>query len=181
MGVLRLTAPLITSRLTLRELVADDAAFVLELMNDPGFIEFIGDRGVRTLEDARRYVDHGPWTRYATTGFGLWLVSLRDTGESIGICGLLQRDVLPQPDIGFAFLARFQSLGYAREAAEGVVAFGREQMGLPRVLAVVNPSNARSIRLLERMGFTFERTGRLSRDAAEVALYAIAFDTMPPP
>ncbi len=144
---------LTTPRLVLRELVADDAPFVFALMNDPSFIAHIGDRGVRTVEDAERYLATGPWTRYATLGFGLWLVQLRDSAEPIGVCGLLQRDALPAPDIGFAFRPRFWTHGYALESARAVMSFAADVLHLPRILAVVSPSNAASIRLLAKLGF----------------------------
>jgi len=145
-----------TSRLVLRELLATDAPFVHALMNDPSFIAHIGDRGVHTLEDARHYIESGPWTRYATFGFGLWLLQLRESGESIGICGLLKRDALPSPDIGFALRPEFWSKGYAFESARAVMDYAANVLHLPRILAIVSPSNGASIRLLERLGF--ERT-----------------------
>jgi len=140
-------------------LVDDDAPFVRALMNEPSFIAHIGDRGVRTIEDAQRYIENGPWTRYATRGFGLWLVQLRETSEPIGICGLLQRDTLPSPDIGFAFLPRFWGNGYAFEAAAAVMHFAATDRHESEILAIVNPANAASIRLLERLGFTRREDG----------------------
>jgi RimJ/RimL family protein N-acetyltransferase len=165
-----------TERLSLRELRQEDAPFVLALANEPSFIQFIGDRGLRTIADAERYIDSGPWTQYAAHGFGLWLVSLRDSGEPIGICGLLTRAALPDPDIGFAFRQAFWSKGYAFEAASAVAAAARDTFKVPRLLAIVSPANAASIRLLEKLGFSYERMTRMSPTAAEVALYAIAFD-----
>jgi len=171
---------LITARLSLREIAPADAAFVLELMNDPSFIEFIGDRGVRTIADAQRYIENGPWTQYHVHGFGLWLVELRGSATPIGICGLLKRDALPAPDIGFAFAAAYRSQGYAFEAASAVKALARDQFHASSLLAIVSPSNARSIRLLERLGFAFDRMMTMSEGARPIALYATSFDTMPP-
>ena len=144
---------LTTERLTLRELGAADAPFVRALMNDASFIAHIGDRGVRTVEDAQRYIESGPWTRYSAPNFGLRLVQLRPTGEPIGICGLLKRDTLRSPDIGFAFQPQFWGQGYAVESARAVMAFAADVLRLPEILALVRPSNTASIRLLEKLGF----------------------------
>jgi [ribosomal protein S5]-alanine N-acetyltransferase len=179
-----LPEPLSTPRLTLRELTEADAPFILALMNDESFITHIGDRGVRTLAQAREYIRRGPWTPYATLGFGLWLVELRGTsisGTPIGICGLLKRDVLPDPDIGFAFSAAFRSQGYAFEAATAVMAFGRDVLHARQILAIVDPSNTASVRLLGKLGFAFDRLTRMREDAADIALYAARFDTIAAP
>ncbi len=162
----------------LRELAAADAPFVLALLNEPSFIAHIGDRGVRTLEQAREYIEHGPWTRYAVHGFGLWLVERRDGGEPIGVCGLIKRDALPDPDIGFAFRPAFWSVGYALEAASTVKAYARDVLGVPQLLAIVSPSNEPSIRLLGKLGFQFARMTRLSPHGDEIALYAVRFDAV---
>jgi ribosomal-protein-alanine N-acetyltransferase len=162
-----------TQRLVLRELVATDAPFVRALMNEPSFIAQIGDRGVRTVEDAQRYIESGPWTRYSTLGFGLWLVSLGETGEPIGICGLLKRDALPSPDIGFAFRPPFWSNGYALESACAVKTFASDVLHLSELLAIVSPSNAASIRLLEKLGFKLARE-QLVKHMPGVALYVAA-------
>lgn len=180
MVLIEVPAQLITPRLTLRELVDSDAAFVAALMNEPSFIAHIGDRGVRTAADARQYIASGPWTRYAAHGFGLWLVELNDGRTPIGVCGLLQRDALPHPDIGFAFLPAYWSQGYAFEAASAVKAFARG-LGAARLFAIVNPANEPSIRLLRKLGLEFERMIQLSEGAPEIALYAAPFDTIPPP
>ena len=161
-----------TPRLELRRLTTGDAAFVLELLNDPSFLANIGDRGVRTLDDARGYLERGPIASYARHGFGLCLVVLRDSGEPIGICGVLKRDELPEPDIGFAFLPRFWSQGYALESAQAVSRYAREVLGLPRLLAITLPSNRGSKRVLERIGFRFERLVKLAGDAVELELHA---------
>ena len=172
---------LTTARLRLRELTAEDAEFVLALLNEPSFIEHIGDRGVRTLADAQRYVAGGPWTRADAPGGGLNLVQLIDSGDPIGVCGLLKREWLPQPDIGFAFRPAYWSKGYAFEAATAVSAFARDALRLRQLLAIVNPSNRQSIRLLEKLSFTFDRIVRSSEAAPDVAVYALHFDRMSPP
>jgi len=163
---------LCTPRLRVRELTADDAPFILRLLNDPAFIEHIGDRGVRTIADAASYIERGPRASYALHGFGLWLVELIESSVPIGICGVLKRDALPDPDIGFAFLPEFRSRGYAFEAASGVRDFARETLGLPVLLAIVSPANTRSIRLLERLGFAFERPIVMPPDAQELKLFS---------
>lgn len=142
-----------TERLTLRELETRDAPFVHALMNEPSFIANIGDRGVRTEDDARRYIETGPWTRYAALGFGNWLVELRGTAEPIGICGLVKRETLPSPDLGFAFLSQYRSKGYALESARAVMDVAMKALQLPRIFAIVRASNIPSIRLLEKLGF----------------------------
>jgi ribosomal-protein-alanine N-acetyltransferase len=161
-----------TERLNLRKLDAGDAAFILELLNDPSFLQNIGDRGVRTLEDAARYISEGPVESYARHGFGLWLVELKDTHQPTGICGLVKRDTLPDADIGYAFLPRFRARGYAYESAAAVKSYASGALGLRRVLAIVNPKNAGSIKVLEKIGLKFERLVRLSEDAPEVMLFA---------
>jgi len=126
---------------------------------------------VRTLEDAVGYIDNGPRASYARHGFGLWLVELASASAPIGICGLLKRDELPAPDIGFAFLPAYWSKGYAFEAASAVLAHARDGLGLSRLLAIVNPDNHPSTRLLERLGFSYERMIRLTPEGAELMLF----------
>jgi ribosomal-protein-alanine N-acetyltransferase len=161
-----------TERLALRHLTADDAAFVVALLNDPDFLTNIGDRGVRTADDAVAYLARGPQASYAQHGFGLFAVTLLATGEPIGICGLLKRDALEDVDLGFAFLPAFRAQGYAREAAAATMAWGLRTLRLPRLVAIVQPGNDRSIRLLERLGFTHERTVRVGDDGVELMLFA---------
>jgi RimJ/RimL family protein N-acetyltransferase len=161
-----------TERLNLRRLDEGDAAFILELLNDPSFLQNIGDRGVRTVEDAVRYILEGPVDSYARHGFGFWLVELKDAQTPAGICGLVKRDALPGVDIGYAFLPRFWSRGYAYEAAAAVMSYAAGALGLRRVLAIVNPDNANSIRVLEKIGLKFDRLVRLSEDAPEIMLFA---------
>lgn len=146
-----------TPRLALREMTAADAPFILELLNDPSFIRNIGDRGVRTVEGAREYIRNGPQASYRQHGFGLWLVELKEAAAPIGMCGLLKRDTLDDPDIGFAYLPAFQSKGYGYEAAAAVLSYASDILRLPRVVAIVNPGNDASGRLLEKLGLRFDR------------------------
>jgi ribosomal-protein-alanine N-acetyltransferase len=161
-----------TNRLRLRRLSVDDAAFILKLLNEPSFIQNIGDRHVRTIEDARAYILNGPVASYEKHGFGLWLIETKESGARIGICGLLKREVLEDVDIGYALLPEFWSQGYALESATAVLAHAREVLRLKRVVAVVNPKNESSIRLLGKTGFAFEKMVKLSEDASEIKLYA---------
>ena len=163
-----------TDRLRLRRLSIDDAEFILRLLNEPSFIQNIGDRGVRTIEDARAYVLKGPVASYEQFGFGLLLVEQKESGLPIGMCGLLKRDVLEHVDIGYALLPEFWSQGYALESASAVMSYAKEELGAKRVLAVVNPDNQSSIRLLEKMGFHYEKMIRLADDALEIKLYSTA-------
>ena len=146
-----------TERLVIRELTLADAAFTLELLNDPGFHRYIADRGIRDIPGAEQYLRDGPIASYAKHGFGLWLVALKDGGRPVGICGLLQRDTLPHPDIGFAFLARFTGLGYGYESSAAVLQYGYTTLKLPVILAITAEENPPSISLLEKLGFRFER------------------------
>lgn len=150
----------------------DDAEFIVELLNDSSFLRFIGDKGVRTIEDARRYILTGPMDSYERHGFGLWLVELKSSKTPIGMCGLLKRDILSDVDIGFAFLPPYRSKGYAFESAAAVMDYGRNVLGLRRIVAITDEENTGSIRVLEKIGMTFERMIRLSEDDAEIRLLA---------
>ena len=152
-----------TERLALRHLSAGDAEFLIELLNDPAFIQNIGDRGVRTTADAHAYIQNGPAASYAKNGFGLSLVILKETGESIGVCGLIKRDALEDVDIGYAFLPRYRSMGYAVESTLAVKKYATDVIGLERLVAIVDPNNFSSIRVLEKIGFTFEKNGQALR------------------
>jgi RimJ/RimL family protein N-acetyltransferase len=159
-----------TPRLRLRELMADDAPFILQLLNEKGFLEFIGDKGVRNLADARQYIAKGPLDSYRRHGFGLYLASLRD-GTPIGICGLVKRDALPDVDVGFAFLSRYWSQGYASEAAAAVLVHGATVLGLKRIVAITAVENHGCIAVLERIGLRLERRIRLVEEGPELNLY----------
>jgi RimJ/RimL family protein N-acetyltransferase len=150
------TIVLETDRLQLRRFGPADAEFILELLNDPSFLRYIGDKGIRTLDDARAYLEHGPIASYHRRGFGLYLVARRSDSTPLGMCGLLRRDYLPHADIGFAFLPAYCGKGFARESATAVIGQGREAFGLTRLLAVTDVENRDSIRLLERLGFRSE-------------------------
>lgn len=143
-----------TERLQLSELRPTDDRFIVELLNSPGFLAHIGDRGVRTCEDARGYIAHGPAASYATHGFGLWKATLRSDGTPVGMSGLLKRDELPFADLGYAFLPAHQGRGYASEAGAAALAFGFGSKRLASILAIVRPGNDGSVRVLEKLGMT---------------------------
>jgi [ribosomal protein S5]-alanine N-acetyltransferase len=160
-----------TDRLFLRQLTTEDAQFILELLNDPSFIRNIGDRNVRTIDDACSYILNGPVASYAKNGFGLYLVLLKETHEPIGMCGLIKRDGLEDVDIGYALLPRYWSNGYAVEAARATKEYAREVLGLKRIVAIVDPVNAGSIRVLEKIGLHYETMVRLSIDDIDLKLF----------
>jgi ribosomal-protein-alanine N-acetyltransferase len=161
-----------TERLNLREVTEGDAAFILELLNDPDFKRNVADRGLRTLEDARRYVAERFVASYRREGFGFWLVEPKGSAAPAGICGLVKREALPGVDVGYAFLPPFRSRGYASESAGAVMRYAREALGLERLYAIVNPENAASIRVLEKLGMRFERPVAISEGEPEVSLFA---------
>nr|WP_246039198.1 GNAT family N-acetyltransferase [Dictyobacter alpinus] len=163
-----------TDRLILRYLTTEDGAFVLALMNDPSWLHYIGDNGVRTLEDACTYIVNGPMAMYARVGFGLYVTALKEDHTPIGICGLIKRESLEDVDIGFAFLPQFWSQGYAYEAASAVIAYGRQVLGLQRMVAITSQDNQRSAHLLEKLGLHFERLITLTNDAQKVRLFVTA-------
>lgn len=160
-----------TDRLVLRRLSPEDAEFILELVNDPDWLRFIGDRGVRSLEDAREYIRSGPMDMYDRFGFGLFAVERKARDGPIGICGLLKREWLENVDLGFAFLPAFRRRGYAREAAAGTLAYAREVLGLARVAAITSPDNEASQNLLRQLGFGFDRMVRPPANDARLALF----------
>jgi [ribosomal protein S5]-alanine N-acetyltransferase len=162
-----------TERLLLRPLGVQDADFIIELLNDPSFIKNIGDRKVHSVEDAHDYILKGPVTSYEKNGFGLCLVTLKETGESIGMCGLIKRDTLENVDLGYAYLPRYWSNGYAMEAARATLNFGWEIIGLKRIVAITDPANTPSNRVLEKLGFVFEKMVKLAEDDIDLNLYAI--------
>ena len=162
-----------TERLTLRDASLGDAEFIVRLLNEPSFLRFIGDRGVRTVDDAERYIAERLIESYVMNGYGLWIVERRESPAPIGLCGLVKRDALPDADIGFAFVPEYWSNGYAFESASGVKEYAFSRLRLPRLLAVVNADNAASIRLLEKLGLRFERTIELSSKEPPVRLFAL--------
>ena len=147
-----------TERLVLRRVGVDDAEFILEVLNEPSFVENIGDRNVRTVEQARAYIADRFVGSYERHGFGMYLVEAKEDGAPLGICGLVKRDSLEDVDVGYAFVPRHWGKGYAVESASAVLEYARESLGIPRVVAITKPDNEASIRVLEKIGLRYERT-----------------------
>jgi ribosomal-protein-alanine N-acetyltransferase len=160
-----------TDRLVIRPFVATDAGFIVELVNDPAWLLYIGDKNIRSGDDAARYIEDGPRAMYRRAGFGLWLVALKD-GTPIGMCGLVRREDLEDADLGFAFLPQYRRSGYAFEAAQRVLAHGRRVLRLARIVAITVPANVASINLLRKLGFAREKT--IVRNDETLDLYAYA-------
>jgi RimJ/RimL family protein N-acetyltransferase len=162
-----------TVRLCLRHFDRADAPFIFELLNEPSWLQFIGDKGIKTLSDAERYIEEGPMAMYARLGFGLYLVELTKGGESLGMCGLIKRDTLEDVDLGFAFLSRFWGIGYAYESAAAVMTHAKMRLGIDRLLAITAPNNQASSKLLRKLGFTFERLVSATGGGQDLMLYSI--------
>ena len=160
-----------TDRLRLRYLAEADAPFILRLLNEPSFLENIGDKQVRTLEQAIAYLQGGPLKSYATHGHGLNRVELKASGEPIGICGLIKRDQFADVDLGYALLPEFEGHGYITEAAAATLDQGRRDLAFTRFIAIVSPANARSIRVLEKLGFRAAGDVVLESSGETVALF----------
>ncbi len=168
-------ASIAAPNLTLRAFTLDDAPFVFELLNDPDWIRFIGDRGIRTHDDARRQISEKYLAGYARDGFGLMLASRNADRAPVGMCGLIRREGLDDVDIGFAFLAKYRGQGLASEAAHAALAYGREVLKLRRVVGITLPTNTPSIALLEKIGLRFESHIIMPNDSETLALYGINF------
>lgn len=164
-----------TERLILREFILTDAPFILELVNDPSWLQFIGDRDVHTMAEARLYLQTGPLDSYQRFGFGLYLIRQKIEETPIGMCGFVKRPSLPDVDIGYALLPQFTGQGFASEAATAVINYGKTALGLKRLAAVTAPDNSRSIKLLEKLGFHFEKMVRLAPEAQKIRMYVIEF------
>jgi RimJ/RimL family protein N-acetyltransferase len=164
-----------TERLALRRLTPEDAPFILELVNTPTWLQFIGDRNVHSLDDARQYILKGPVEAYKKNGTGLYHVSLKEDGAPVGMCGLLKRDILDDLDIGFALLPAYEGKGYAYEAAQATLAHGREDIGLKRVVAFTTAENERSVALISKLGMRFERNFRFPGEENELLLFGVNF------
>ncbi len=162
-----------TERLILRQLTTGDGAFMLELMNEPGFIRFVADRGLRTTADAAQFLRDKILPSYEQFGFGFYRIELKETATPIGICGFVKRETLAHPDVGFAVLARFCGHGYASEAAAAVMQYGRKVLGLAKIAGVTAPDNQVSIRLLEKLGLQYERTIHLPGYGPESLLFRL--------
>ncbi len=161
-----------TERLTLREITETDDEFILDLLNQPSFIKYIGDRNVRDVEQSREFIESRFRASYKTYGFGLWAVVLKTDETPIGICGFVKREFLPDADIGFALLPQFEKKGYAIESAQAVMKYGKNTLGLKRVLAITSQINEVSGRLLDKLGFKFERLSEMPQNDEKVKLFS---------
>lgn len=162
-----------TKRLLIDHLTKADGGFILELLNTPGWLQFIGDRGIKNIQDAQKYIRDGPAKSYQQYDFGLYCVRLKETNIPIGICGLINREELEDVDIGFAFLPAYIGKGYAKEAALATLEDGMNKHGLNRIVAITNQDNENSIRLLERIGLSFEKLIIIPPGEKELMLFGI--------
>jgi RimJ/RimL family protein N-acetyltransferase len=165
-----------TARLQLREFKISDAPYMLRQLNEPSFIENIADRGVRTLQQAETYLQNGAIASYAQSGFGFWAVIEKSSGQIIGMCGLVKRDNLPDPDLGYSFLPEYAGQGYAFEAAQACVDAANKSFNLPTLLAIVNINNFASRKLLEKLGFSFQEMIALYDNEPDLCLYSFSID-----
>ncbi len=162
-----------TDRLLIDKFTVDDAPFILTLLNMPSWLEFIGDRGVRTVKDAHQYILDNPISSYRQHGFGPYAVRLKSNKALIGMCGLHKRTFLPDVDIGFAFLPGYTGQGYGYESASALIAYGRDVLGFTRITGITKPTNENSIRLLEKLGLRFEKKVRFGTNVDESLLFGM--------
>ncbi len=163
-----------TERLYLREFKIEDAAFLIELLNSETWIQFIGDRNVKTVKNAQKYILEKICLSYKISGFGFYLVLLKEENTTIGMCGLVKRDFLDLPDIGFAFLPEFTGLGLAFEAANATLNFAKDKLALLEIAAITTQENSKSITLLKKLGLQFEKTISL-KTGEEMMLFKISY------
>ena len=160
-----------TKRLILRQLTAEDADFMLELMNEPAFIRNVADRGIRERADAAAYLAKKVLPSYSKFGFGFYRVDLKRTCTPVGICGLIKRPSLDEVDVGFSILERYWRNGYAFEAAAATMEYGRDALGIERIVGITAPGNLASIRLLEKLGLKFQREVHVPGFGSESLLF----------
>lgn len=165
-----------TERLILREIEETDAEFIYDLVNQPSFVKYIGNRNVHSVEAARDFIETRYRKSYADNGFGLYTVELKKNNAPIGICGFVRRDTLPDADIGFAFLPEYERKGYAFESADAVMKYGRDNLKLAKVLAITTQNNEASGKLLEKLGFKFENLIKQPNDDAELKLFSFEYE-----
>jgi [ribosomal protein S5]-alanine N-acetyltransferase len=169
-----------TERLLLREFTLADAPYMLRQLNEPSFIENIADRGVRTLQQAEAYLQNGAMTSYQRNGYGFWAVIEKSSRQIIGMCGLVKRDNLPHPDLGYAFLPEYFGHGLAFEATRACITAARQDFGIQRLLAIVNPGNHPSRRLLDKLGFAFNGMHAIYAGEPDLCLYGLDLEENPP-
>lgn len=164
-----------TERLNLRHLNPNDGEFILELLNEPDWIKYIGDRGIRTIDDSKKYIQDGPMEMYEEHGIGLCVVELKESTTPIGVCGLIQRDFLKDVDLGFGFLSKYWGKGYAYEAAQGTLTYGVEELGYHRIAGFTSLDNEKSANLLQKLGMKDEGKIKYASTAEYVRLFAKEF------
>jgi RimJ/RimL family protein N-acetyltransferase len=155
---------LVTERLRLREFTLDDSSFILELVNTPSWIQYIGDRKIRTPGLAEEYIEENLQKSYSKNGFGLWLMELKETKTPIGMCGLVNRESLDDVDIGFALLPKYERNGYTYEAAKATLAYAKETLKIDKIVAITSNNNIASIGLLNKIGLHFEKELELTEN-----------------
>ena len=165
-----------TSRLILSELKTEDAAFILKLYNDRDFISYIGDKGIRSIKDAEKFIENGPKQSYREHRHGLYLVQLKDF-TSIGICGLLKRANLDLPDIGFAILPDYRRVGFIYEASKAVIQDAKKRLLYDKIVAITSPNNNASINLLIKLGFRYKELIKIESDNKPTQLYTYQIDS----
>jgi [ribosomal protein S5]-alanine N-acetyltransferase len=161
-----------TERLILRKFTVEDAPFILELLNTPSWLRFIGDRNVRNVEDAKAFLLNRYMKGYETQGFGFYAVIEKSTQKRIGMCGLMKRDTLENVDIGFAFMPDFMGKGYGFEAASATLKYAQNDLHLPKVIAIVDPENVISIALIKKIGLHFDKMVQISEDDKALMLFS---------
>ena len=161
-----------TKRLVLRKITAEDAKFILRLVNDQSFVQNIGDKGLKNLDDAKQFILEGYWTNQEHPGYGMFLIELQDGGIPIGSCGLLYRKVLDVTDIGFAFLPEYWNRGFAFEAAEAILKYGHSTLKINKIVGLTTADNLGSIKLLKKLGMTFKKTVKMSDEDPGTDLYS---------
>jgi RimJ/RimL family protein N-acetyltransferase len=170
-----MNAILQTERLSLRKFTLDDAEFIIELTNSASWLRFIGDRNTKTIESAKAYIERVGLKNYDSIGYGLFLVELTDNKTPIGLCGFMNRNTLPSPDIAFAYLPQFEGKGYAYEMATALMDYAKNQLNFTDLIAIVVPENARSINLIEKLGMKFVKEFRFEGDDEDLFLYKFTF------
>jgi len=167
-----------TERLCLRTINQDDAPFYYELVNDPTWLAHIGDKGVRSIDDARRAISDGPMAMQALHGHSLYVMERLGDGQPLGLCGLIKRDTLPAVDIGYAIRPAYFGQGYTYEAAAAVLAYAREQLKLPCLMGITTPTNVNSIRLLEKLGLRYIGSELFAPNPVPTNKYLINFNSV---
>ncbi|GAB3703801.1 GNAT family N-acetyltransferase [Spirosoma flavus] len=160
-----------TDRLIIRKLALEDASFIIELLNTPGWLQFIGDRGIRTLNDAQAYIQNSALKNYEELGYGPYLIHHKADNQLIGMSGLFKRETLDYPDVGFALMPDYMANGYGYEAASAVIEYAKSALQLPRVYGITNPSNNQSIKLLKKLGMILEGSFAFGPEKKETLLF----------